>query len=1377
MRRRAFWAALPLVAVVAVLALWWTIQGRTLMSGVKEEAAAELTRAFGTPVSVGKAELTAWNVVTLYEAKILDRQGRVLAGIPEASLEIDPVRLLRTRQVVESIARVGIDRPEVSFYRDPSGKWNVDELLTRDLPESRAFRGKLTLTGGQVFLHEDGRLWQIAPVAGTLDFAENPSVRFRLNLRGQEQRARMFGTFSTGGGVVVTLQGQNQDLGSWQGLFPKDWPLGDLKGRVASIDVTLRKDREGLKFAGEIVPAGVSGRFAGIDWSGVAGLITFSEQEVQLYRVTGKVSGQDLVASGRILHPLARPELQVRLQAASIDPSAVDPSLAFVGRASFEAELSGPWQTLHAAGNLKITDSVLAGLSLKEFSTQFSGRRLGEGWTLLTHDGRGGLAGQSLEGLELSLEQQDGRLTLQALSTRLGGGSLAASGTLTADAVDVKVIGAALPLGMLSSLAPELRADGALDFTGQLTGTPEDPAIRGTFLAADGKVQDQPFRRAMGGLAYSSGTLSLDAVEVRNGRSSHQLSGWVNLSGKREIDMRIATRAARAEDLAAWLAPGEALTGNIDNEVRLRGSVDAMEAEGKLTLWEGSYRGFLLSKVSGTYRRSHGVLSVPDLEIDSFNVKATLSGTMDAERRLNFTVQAPEVETAYVQLKYPYPVQGSLSLNGTLTGTTQKPEFRGDINARTLRLNGQDLFDISGQILLRRDEVEVSALKFLLGKGQVRANGGYREKTEEIFGGLSVENAELGGLLTLMNTAVKGVSGRLDGQVALTGTVGNPSIQLFGTLHAGRVKGYALDSIELDVALRNNVVTVNEFRARQGTGFVLAKGTADLNGPLAMEIGGRDIDAGILAAWLDSKAELKGKMDFLAQLSGTASSPQAGLSLDIRDGGVTNATFDRLYGLFVLRDDIIRVNQLYITKGEHRASAYGTLPLKALKGKAGRASQSAADTMDLRLGLDHANLSILPLLSPEVQWAEGATQGEVLIGGTLSRPVFSGRVSIADGAVKLRSLADPLEKLGIDIQFEGDTINVTRVSGTMGSGSFLLQGTASLNGDQGVTGYQAKLDMDRFGIRHKYFKGPLSGNLTLTRQNGSPLLAGRLLFENTTVNVPGIPETPQSELDVEMDVEIAIGKGVRAFSPSLYDIWIDGGLHLGGSVRDPRISGKINFARGSLEYIGSRFRIQEGYVDFPRRRLEPQVHLEAYANLSQTKVLLNIDGPASKMDLKLSSIPALSPQEIRTVLAFRPRSGDVMIPGGINSDALAREEMQALLTSGLRMQMFGEFENTFRNAFGLDDFRLVSGSRTTYRGPVSFGPAVAGGKPASLQEVYNLEFSKYIGDHVEVSYSMGLNRSEFLASIRYDLTQKFSLNASVDERNSPRLGLEYRIRF
>ena len=1377
MRRKACLAVLPLAAVVLAILFWWLLRGQTLLNEVKAAVETEMTRTLGTQVSIGAAELTAWNVVTLTELKVFDRQGRIVAQIASASVEVDPLRLLWIRQIVDAIARVRLDRPEVLLYRESSGKWNIDDLLKEDLPESRAFRGKITLADGQVRLHAANRDWQIAPIAGTLDFTENPVISFRLNLREQDRRARTFGAITPRGHGVVTLQGQNQQLEDWQGLFPADWALADLRGRLAGLDVTLKRNQEGVSFAGELRPVGVAGKFADVEWSEVSGLITFSEQEVQFYQLEGRLNEQQVSVNGKVLKPMKEPELQVKLVAKAIDPTALSANCPVTGSVDMTASLSGKWLALQADGTVNIANGSVGEWKLGGFVARFSGRRLADGWLIRLRQGQGTLAGEMLHDLQMAVVTQNGQLQMETLFAKLGSGSVAAHGLIGPEQLDVKLLTAALPLRVLSMQYPELRANGNLDFTGRVSGTAQNVRISGAFLATDGSLLRQPFNLLQGNLAWSEGTVTISDVEMNNGKGKHRMDGRVALTGSRAIDMTIKTQAARAEDIVALLAPGEPLTGNIENEVTLSGTLDQIDAQGKLTLWEGSYRGYLLTKASGAYRRQGGILSLRDFEVDSFNAKATITGTLDKQLNLRFNVDAEAVEAAYIQIRYPYPVQGKLSMRGLLTGTLAKPEFQGEVTSRKLSLNGQDLFDIGGTVLLRRNEIQVSAVHFLLGKGQVRASGGYRETEGEVYGGLSVENTDINSLLAILNTPLAGVAGRLDGQIALTGTTALPALQLFGTLHGGRIKGYALDRIDLDVGLRNRLITVNELRARQGSGFVVAKGTADLQGPLALEIGGKDIDAGLLAAWLDLRTEIQGKMDFVAQLSGTAQSPQAGLSLDIRDGGVTNATFDHLFGLLSLQNDIIQVNQLFINKGAHRASVYGSLPLKALS-REQRVKASAAESMDLRFRLDQADLSILPLLSPEVQWATGATQGEIQLGGTLAKPVFSGRLSVLDGSLKLKSLLDPLVKLGIDIQFEDDKMNVTKIAGSMGGGRFLVQGQLSLNGAEGIFAYDVKLTLDHLGVRHKVFKGPLNGEVSLSRKNGKPTLSGQLLFEDATLNVLGLPEAPTNQMDIAMDMKVAVGKNVRAYSPSLYDIWLGGGLHFGGTLKAPRIVGKIELVRGSVDYFGARFRLQEGSLDFSRpRSLDPQLHLEAYANLSRTKVMLNIDGPASKMEMKLSSIPALSPQEIRTVLALRPRSGETLPPGMMNPDDLAREEMRALVTTGLRMQVFGGFENTFREAFGLDDFRMVSSTRTTSRDPVTFGSSVAAGKPASLQEVYTLEFSKYIGDRMEVTYSMGLNRSEYLATVRYDVTKEFSFNASIDERNSPRMGLEYRIRF
>lgn len=325
-----------------------------------------------------------------------------------------------------------------------------------------------------------------------------------------------------------------------------------------------------------------------------------------------------------------------------------------------------------------------------------------------------------------------------------------------------------------------------------MTGTADAPRINGRFQVLDGSVLHQPFGRAYGNIALAGGTVALNGVEVHNGKGKHWIDGKVSLSGNRAIDLAVKTQAARAEDIVALLAPGEPLTGNIENEVVLTGTLDEIDARGKLTLWEGSYRGYLLTKASGAYRRQGGILSLDNFQSthsmpkQRFPVRWT--GSSDSSSALmrkkskwltfSCVIHIPGKETEHGRTIDWFACQAGIPGRSDFAQT--KPERTGD------------LFDIGGSVLLRRNEVQISAVHFVLGKGQVRASGGYRETDGEVYGGLSVENTDINSLLAILNTPLAGVAGRLDGQIALTGTTTLPALQLFGTLHGGRIKGYLL---------------------------------------------------------------------------------------------------------------------------------------------------------------------------------------------------------------------------------------------------------------------------------------------------------------------------------------------------------------------------------------------------------------------------------------------------------------------------------------------------------------------------------------------------------------------------------------------------------
>ncbi|MBP2661613.1 MAG: hypothetical protein H6Q69_4645, partial [Firmicutes bacterium] len=840
----------------------------------------------------------------------------------------------------------------------------------------------------------------------------------------------------------------------------------------------------------------------------------------------------------------------------------------------------------------------------------------------------------------------------------------------------------------------------------------------------------------------------------------------------------------------------EKLTGNVDNEMVITGSLENPTIAGKITLTDGSFRGQLLAKAAGSYKREQGITTIHNVVIRSLNTQVQLSGTISPNNDLDFDVTAQNIDLQTLNMNNSdYSAAGKAQFVGKLTGTPSFPIFKGQLSADTLSLNQQEVTGVIGTIAVTGDEIEIPILSFAQGKGRFTFFGGLDRGTNEIYGTLNVENGELQPILAASKLGHKEIMGTLNGQIKISGTLDKPNVRLIimgtlngqikisgtfdkpnvrliGDLKAGSVKKYPVESIIVDAALENNVLTISEFSVKQGTGVMLARGRADLNtnGPLNLEVGGRGIDAGLVAAFFNTSVQPTGKLDFAAQVSGVSDNPHTALSLELVNGGIGDTTFDSLYGLLILDKNVIHVDQVLLKKGPYQASAYGIIPVAALSSE-GRQQANAAEQMNLNVKLDKANLSILPLLTKQVAWAEGATQGEITIAGTLEQPVLKGNITVSNGTLKLSALKDPIQKVGVAIAFEGDTINVKQFDGYMGSGSYRATGTAKLDGLR-LADYNMSLILDKPMIRSKYFTGAVDGNLTISQGNIRPKLTGKLLFENNIINIPSIPDMGPSNFDMDLDVDIHVGKKVRFYNPYLYDILAAGKVKLGGSIAEPDVSGSIVAVRGTVSYLRTQFKVEEGSVEFRQfSSFEPIIKLNAQATLQQTVVYLNVNGPMGEMEFKLTSEPAMSQQEILSLLTLRSRYFEKQNSG---DTGLGRDELMGALDAGLQMRFISEIEGNMRSALGLDEFRFV---RDTTSSIVKKSSTNNDESSTINEEVYNLEMSKYLTDKLLVSYVMGVDHSKNEVALRYSLSRHISLTGSIDDEKETWLGAEARYRF
>lgn len=978
--------------------------------------------------------------------------------------------------------------------------------------------------------------------------------------------------------------------------------------------------------------------------------------------------------------------------------------------------------------------------------------------TLVVRDGS--YASIGFKNLEASLfkPQDSMNIALDYLNVDLGQGRVSASGTVAQDQILVSVYGHGIELQQFAGLAPEVDFKGRADFAAEVTGPIGNPSVKARFAAVDGSALYQPYRLAEGDLTMDLSRVTLKNVRLTDGRAEHFVDGSIGLANQ-ALDLKVISVQARAENLMRLLLPEEELTGNVDNTVVLRGTLADLEAEGEISFSEGSYKKILLAGAKGKYSRKNGRTEIRDFTVNSPNLQVKFSGVMEPDETLNFDIAAEEIDVGKLYLKLPYPVSGQAKFFGKLRGTVNAPEFYGQLAAPEVIFNGRPLSGIEGQVSYGADILCLDSLRFGQGEGTFSFSAEVKLETQQFNGSLDVQKGDVAAILDVFNIQQDWLSGALDGQIRLEGSAEHPKVRLKGNLLHGALREYPLDTVDLDVALDDTLVSVHRFYAKQNEGVLAMQGKVDLEGDVQLEIAGQSIDAALLTHLARYDLDAQGILNFGAQVSGRAKDPKANVSLEIAGGGVGSATFDSLYGLFTLESGIIHAEQVMLTKGEYKATAYGEVPLAALT-KTGPVS--AGEQMDLKISLDQADLTILPFLSKDIEWAMGKTSGILDLTGTLEHPLVNGRIAVDNGAVKLKPLAKPIEALTLDMQFRGTQIDLNTFEGTMGNGNYRMFGQSRLTGN-GLSEYAFTLELDHLDVVNPYYTGPLTGKLALLDEKGVPKLKGNLDFTNVTVDIPSLPESEGALPRIRLDIDLNIGPKVRLYNALLYDILLEGHVHLGGSTAHPQSSGEVEAIRGTVSYLKTPFQVRQATALFNQvGSFLPSVSAEADTRLSRARVYLAVSGPADQLQLKVWSSPEMSEQEILSLLTLRSQYYE---KGG--DSGIGQEELNALVDLGLQMSFLSEVENMIRSSIGVDEFSIVRDTLAIDNG--------AGGKLD--KEVYNLEIGKYVTDKLMLKYTTGLDYSAYRIGVRYDFNSNISLTSDWDQEDEMRIGIEARFKF
>jgi translocation and assembly module TamB len=397
----------------------------------------------------------------------------------------------------------------------------------------------------------------------------------------------------------------------------------------------------------------------------------------------------------------------------------------------------------------------------------------------------------------------------------------------------------------------------------------------------------------------------------------------------------------------------------------------------------------------------------------------------------------------------------------------------------------------------------------------------------------------------------------------------------------------------------------------------------------------------------------------------------------------------------------------------------------------------------------------------------GTARFDARIGGALARPAVSGLVSISGGRITDPGANIDLTGVNLLAGLEGDRLVIRNASASLaGGGGLTLSGTVGLG-----AGLPADLTLALAGARYsdgQLFSADLGADLSITGPlSGGATIAGTVDIARAEITVP---ETFAGDADLIDVRHIDPDAGTRATLERIASVMprTDGGdpsapyrldvrinapsqvfvrgrgldAELGGQVRvaGPLDAlapvGAFNLIRGRLSLLARRLDFTNGAVTLTGN-LDPFINMTAQTSNGDLTAFVTIIGPASDLDVRLSSSPSLPEDEILARILF---GEDI---GSLSPAQLAQLAAAAASLAGGGSDLAGGL----RGALGVDDLDVVQDEEG--------GVAVRAGR--------------YLSDNVYLEVEAGADGAE--TSINLDITDSVTARGSATTGGDSSIGL------
>ncbi|MGH9782920.1 MAG: translocation/assembly module TamB domain-containing protein, partial [Terriglobia bacterium] len=646
------------------------------------------------------------------------------------------------------------------------------------------------------------------------------------------------------------------------------------------------------------------------------------------------------------------------------------------------------------------------------------------------------------------------------------------------------------------------------------------------------------------------------------------------------------------------------------------------------------------------------------------------------------TVRNADLEELQRLLRVSFPIRGTLEASGRASGTQDDPRAEGTVSVANGAVYDEPFDRLMARVVMQsRDVISASDVRAERGATRLGGNATINRRTGEYGFEATVTDLPLSDVRFLQpdRFSLSGLA-----RITLRGEGSRDQPRVEGKIEVRNlaVEGREAGATTLDVETRERRAYLRGTANLFGTEMRVSSETL-LEEPFStsgrFEFEGADVRR-LIQIVRQPPESLAGRANGTLLVEGDLRHPEEIVirgDLPAFEGALGAADFhaDRPVR-FRYQNSQVQLEQFHVTGTSFDLEATGGIRL-------------GADPALNLTARGRADLAALPPLDPRLATA-GRVSLDAVLNGTFARPIWRGRLLVADASARFADLPNSLTEVQGTIVFDGNRGFLEDVTGVSGGGLLRLGGFLSYEGEVGL---RLQLTADAEDVRVRYPAGVstvVSGRLTLSGDPSSSLLGGQIVIRRESIS-PGFDlaqallgsrspaGAPLSEgflRNMRLDLEVTSDPDILFETTAARNLQGEIELRIRGTFDRPVLLGRIGIQEGELFFGGKRYTVSRGEITFVNPfRIEPILNMSVQARVQQYDISMDFIGPPDRLALTYRSDPPLATRDILALLVAGSSSPTTGEPVG--AQPVPEIGASSLLSQALTTQIGSRLDRIF----------------------------------------------------------------------------------------------------